>query len=510
MRGPTTRKAAAAIAVFGFVLFASVPLAPIASAPSAAAAASDRAAQPAAQPAFYTYQAPGGAATAGKRVIALTFDDGPGPYTPEVLSVLRQYGVPATFFEIGVQVAEYPQYTRLVAAAGYPVEDHTWSHPDLATIPVSEFPIQIDQTQNLIRSLTGQTPMCVRPPDDAWDSTVLDQIAARGLTTMSYSIDPKDWTLPGVPAIVDGVVGAAFPGAVVDMHDAGGPRGETVAALPQIIGDLRAEGYTFVSICGTGSTGGPVRSTVLGFGQTPPIGPGFTSDHTLVGSAASVRVDGYWLGAADGGVFSAGRAGFYGSTGGVRLSQPVVGMAATADGKGYWLVARDGGVFSFGDARFHGSTGGVRLSQPVVGMAATADGKGYWLVARDGGVFSFGDARFHGSTGGVRLSQPVVGMAATADGKGYWLVARDGGVFSFGDARFHGSTGGVRLSQPVVGMAADLATGGYWLLAADGGVFSFHAPFYGSGAGKGITGSFYAISATSGGKGYILAGAQPS
>ena len=325
-----------------------------------------------------------GAATAGKRVIALTFDDGPGPYTPEVLSVLQQYGVPATFFEIGVQVAEYPQYTRLVAAAGYPVEDHTWSHPDLATIPVSEFPTQIDQTQNLIRSLTGQTPTCVRPPEDDWDSTVLDQIAARGLTTMSYSIDPKDWTLPGTPAIVDAVVGAAFPGAVVDMHDAGGPRGETVAALPQIIEDLRAEGYTFVSICGTGP-GAPVQSTVLGFGRTPPIGASFVSGHTLVGSAASVRVDGYWLAAADGGVFTAGRAGFYGSTGGVRLNQPVVGMAATPDGKGYWLVARDGGVFSFGDARFHGSTGGVRLNQPVVGMAATPMGRGIgWSLVTAG------------------------------------------------------------------------------------------------------------------------------
>jgi peptidoglycan/xylan/chitin deacetylase (PgdA/CDA1 family) len=468
MKVSTIWKALTAAAVFSVVLFFVVARAPTGQAASAAVAGSDRAAQAGPQPAFYTYQAPGGAATAGKRVIALTFDDGPGPYTPQVLSVLQQYGVPATFFEIGIQVAEYPQYTRLVSAAGYPVEDHTWSHPDLATIPVSEFPVQIDQTQNLIRSLTGQTPLCVRPPDDAWDSTVLGQIAERGLTTMSYSIDPKDWTLPGTQAIVNAVVGAAFPGAVVDMHDAGGPRGETVAALPQIIEDLRAEGYTFVSICGRSSTAGPVRSTVLGFGNTPPIGAGFVSDHPLVGSTASASADGYWLAAADGGVFTAGRAGFY------------------------------------------GSTGGVRLNQPVVGMAATADGKGYWLVARDGGVFSFGDARFHGSTGGVRLDQPVVGMAATADGKGYWLVARDGGVFSFGDARFHGSTGGVRLDQPVVGIAADPATGGYWLLAGDGGLFSFDAPFYGSGASKGTGGSFYAISATAGGKGYLLAGARPA
>ena len=77
-----------------------------------------------------------------------------------------------------------------------------------------------------------------------------------------------------------------------------------------------------------------------------------------------------------------------------------MGIAATPDGKGYWLVAADGGVFAFGDAGFYGSTGGKKLNAPIVGMAATPDGKGYWLVAADGGVFAFGDATFHGSDGG--------------------------------------------------------------------------------------------------------------
>ncbi|MDA8367272.1 MAG: hypothetical protein M0Z62_10010, partial [Actinomycetota bacterium] len=79
------------------------------------------------------------------------------------------------------------------------------------------------------------------------------------------------------------------------------------------------------------------------------------------------------------------------------LNKPVVGMAATPDGGGYWLVAADGGIFSFGDARFHGSTGALVLNQPIVGMAATPDGGGYWLVAADGGIFTFGDAPFKGS-----------------------------------------------------------------------------------------------------------------
>jgi hypothetical protein len=86
------------------------------------------------------------------------------------------------------------------------------------------------------------------------------------------------------------------------------------------------------------------------------------------------------------------------------LNAPVVGMAATPDGGGYWLVASDGGVFTFGDAGFYGSEGGHPLNKPIVGMAATPDGGGYWLVASDGGIFSFGDASFYGSEGGVPLN----------------------------------------------------------------------------------------------------------
>ena len=89
-------------------------------------------------------------------------------------------------------------------------------------------------------------------------------------------------------------------------------------------------------------------------------------------------------------------------------------MAATTTGGGYWLVARDGGIFAFGDARFLGSTGNIRLNQPVVGMARTPSGGGYWLVASDGGIFAF-NAPFFGSTGSIRLNQPIVGMSAPGD-----------------------------------------------------------------------------------------------
>ena len=218
----------------------------------------------AAQAVFYTWQAPNTPPLDGHKEIALTFDDGPA-YTPQVLAVLEQYQVPATFFEIGEMVADYPQYAREVVAAGYPAEDHTWSHPDLSDIPLAQVEYQIDQAQAEIRLVTGVTPACLRPPYDAWDGGVLDQVAQDGLTTMSYSVDSRDWTLPGARAIVANVVDAAFPGAVVDMHDGGGPRNETVEALPQVIDGLRARGYSFVAICGDkpASTESPVPHPIV-------------------------------------------------------------------------------------------------------------------------------------------------------------------------------------------------------------------------------------------------------
>ncbi|MGA3147238.1 MAG: hypothetical protein ABSF33_07150, partial [Acidimicrobiales bacterium] len=151
-----------------------------------------------------------------------------------------------------------------------------------------------------------------------------------------------------------------------------------------------------------------------------------------------------------------GDAPFYGSMGGQVLNKPIVGMAATPTGAGYYLVAADGGIFAFGDAPFYGSMGGQVLNKPIVGMAATPTGGGYRLVASDGGIFAFGDAPFYGSMGGQVLNQPIVGMAtptpkssAVAAGTGtapvppvaapgYWLVAADGGIFSF-QAPFYGS-----------------------------------------------------------------------
>ncbi|HVM05902.1 MAG TPA: M23 family metallopeptidase, partial [Acidimicrobiales bacterium] len=185
---------------------------------------------------------------------------------------------------------------------------------------------------------------------------------------------------------------------------------------------------------------------------------------------AAASADGYWLLGGDGGVFSFGKAGFFGSAGGIKLNRPAVAMAATGDGQGYWFAAGDGGVFTFGRAEFFGSTGAMTLNSPIVGMAVTPSSRGYWLVAADGGIFAFGSAAFKGSTGAIGLAEPVVSMAPTGSGGGYWMVASDGGVFAFGDATFLGAATTRPTPSPVVALTRTALGDGYWVTAADGTV----------------------------------------
>jgi hypothetical protein len=220
-------------------------------------------------------------------------------------------------------------------------------------------------------------------------------------------------------------------------------------------------------------------------------------------SAPTTTPTGYYMAAADGGVFNYGNLPYCGSLGNVALNKPIVGMAPTHDGGGYWLVASDGGIFTFGDAKFYGSAGAVHLAKPVVGMAVTPDGGGYYLVASDGGVFTYGDARFHGSAGNVALVKPIVGIATDPTGAGYWMVASDGGVFSYG-APFHGSAGNVRLVKPIVGMASNANGSGYWLVASDGGIFSYGARFFGSAGGAHLVKPVVGMAATPDGGGYWM------
>jgi SpoIID/LytB domain protein len=282
------------------------------------------------------------------------------------------------------------------------------------------------------------------------------------------------------------------------------------SVLPQI-GSLQSIAITGRN--GYGDWGGRVTTMVVSgsSGSATLTGSQFAGDFNLpsnwftVTSNPSGGVGGYQLAAADGGIFTFGNAGYFGSMGGQHLNQPVVGMAPTNDHGGYWEVATDGGIFTFGDAGYFGSTGNIHLNAPIVGMAADPATGGYWLVASDGGIFAF-NAPFYGSMGGQHLNQPIVGMAAVPGGTGYWLVSSDGGIFSFGTgAGFYGSTGNISLVQPVVGMAVAPGGNGYWLSAADGGVFTFGpgASFYGSDAGQPNVAGTVGLLPTATGGGYL-------
>ncbi|MGH9178979.1 MAG: sialidase family protein [Acidimicrobiales bacterium] len=335
-------------------------------------------------------------------------------------------------------------------------------------------------TDGVVASLPGATRV---PGSDAPTLSVAAAVEARSRrlpTNIVYVVDAEQQVEAAMVAAAVGRTGG------VSILTAGADPGVAEAGLANV--GMRGTTDRLVVVRSVEGAGAGYRLVARDGGVFAFAGANFHGStggirlaQPMVGMATTPTNAGYWLVAGDGGVFAFGDAIFRGSTGAIRLAQPVVGMAPTPSGKGYWLVAADGGVFAFGDARFLGSTGSLRLNQPVVGMAATPSGEGYWLVAADGGVFAFGDARFRGSTGALRLNQPVMGIAPTASGFGYWMVARDGGVFAFGDAQFYGSTGGARLAQPVVGIEATDSGRGYWFTAADGGVFAFgDAPFYGS------------------------------
>jgi hypothetical protein len=243
-----------------------------------------------------------------------------------------------------------------------------------------------------------------------------------------------------------------------------------------ILGAVLLTGFSGATFAGSTSFSDtpPKPNSVLNFGAAPTLGsgPDLPLRAGVVAMASDPAGPGYWLAAADGGVFAFGRASFFGSTGDTKLNAPVVGIAATPRGRGYWLVGADGGVFAFGDAQFRGSLGDLRLAAPISSIVATPDGRGYWLVGTDGGVFSFGTARYFGSANEQNVANPIVGAAATRTGDGYWLLAADGGVFSFGDARFAGAL--PDSSTPAVGIATSRSGQGYWIARADGSVLGFN------------------------------------
>ncbi|MFG1820491.1 polysaccharide deacetylase family protein [Kribbella sp. NPDC049174] len=189
---------------------------------------------------------PQAATTAQAKWVYLTFDDGPSPrYTAQVLKILQTYKVRATFFVIGQNVKHYPALTRRADQRGHSVQSHTWSHPNLTKVNWSAFKYQIRTTDRYVRAQTGYTPRCLRPPYGATNRLVARRAATLGKEIKLWSVDPRDWTRPGSSVIARRVLAKVRPGSVILLHDGGGNRSQTVAALPTILRTLKARGYVF-------------------------------------------------------------------------------------------------------------------------------------------------------------------------------------------------------------------------------------------------------------------------
>jgi peptidoglycan/xylan/chitin deacetylase (PgdA/CDA1 family) len=192
---------------------------------------------------------------ARKKKVALTFDDGPWPHqTDAILQILEAEGVPATFFVIGKQVKAHPEIVRRAVSAGHAIGNHGYHHVDLTTTDAEHLASEIAGTSRAIASATGTAPKWLRPPGGAIDAAVYREAAAQKLRLALWTVDPQDWRKGKKAAQIEAeVVNAVGPGAVILLHDGGGDRRQTVAALPGIIRRLRAKGYEFVPLAQVGA-----------------------------------------------------------------------------------------------------------------------------------------------------------------------------------------------------------------------------------------------------------------
>ena len=146
---------------------------------------------------------------------------------------------------IGIEAQAHPAVAREVAAAGHLIVNHTWTHLNLAWLPPAVVTEQMSRATNAIHAATGQVPALFRAPYGAWSPFVLSQCARTGMAPLGWSVDPRDWSRPGVTAIVANIMRNTRSGSIILEHDGGGNRSQTVAALKIVIPRLLAAGYHF-------------------------------------------------------------------------------------------------------------------------------------------------------------------------------------------------------------------------------------------------------------------------
>jgi peptidoglycan-N-acetylglucosamine deacetylase len=179
--------------------------------------------------------------------VALTFDDGPSsPYTSQVLALLAAHDAPAVFCLIGREASAHPDLVRQIVAAGDQLCDHTQDHLNLLEVSKAAMTQQIEEGYTSIEQASGgAVPVSFRAPGGNWSAAIETEARAEHMVPLHWTVDPTDWARPGASAIVSRVVDHLRPGGIVLLHDGGGDRSQTVAALAQLLAELSALGWTF-------------------------------------------------------------------------------------------------------------------------------------------------------------------------------------------------------------------------------------------------------------------------
>lgn len=181
-----------------------------------------------------------------RKIVALTFDDGPSRKTPDILSTLQAKNVRATFFVVGEMVQRFPQLVREEVAAGHEIGNHSFTHVKLQRLSKNKMANEIDRTDILLRKNMGIKCELFRPPGGTYNHSVLEEAARRNYTVVLWSVDPQDWRSSG-ERIVRDVLKNAKPGSIILLHDGLEPL-PTGKILPLLIDGLREQGYEFVTV----------------------------------------------------------------------------------------------------------------------------------------------------------------------------------------------------------------------------------------------------------------------
>ncbi|MBQ9545380.1 MAG: polysaccharide deacetylase family protein [Clostridia bacterium] len=185
---------------------------------------------------------------AGKRV-ALTFDDGPHrEYTEEILKILEENGVRATFFVIGENAGEYPDRVKMISDAGHEIGNHTYSHAMINRLSETELKSEIERAQKAILDACGTEPKVFRPPYGAYNDRSIGIVEEMGFRCVLWSQDSRDWQLPPSESIVSAIAGSLSEGDVLLFHDYNRPESPTPSALRALIPMAKSAGWEFVTV----------------------------------------------------------------------------------------------------------------------------------------------------------------------------------------------------------------------------------------------------------------------